>query len=161
MPVHDHADGESRKERVDREMIELLNELRVAIPGVQVLFAFLLTVPFASRFSDASSFQRAAYYLTLLAAAVASGLLIAPAAQHRVLFRQHNKEPLLRRSNTYALAGIIVLAVAITAAIMMVVDFLFGRSLALLTAGAVATLLGWWWVASPLLQRRRTPQHPD
>jgi hypothetical protein len=97
---------ESRKERANRELIEMLNELRVALPGVQVLFAFLLTVPFSVGFSEVSDFQRSAYFVTLVASALASGLLIAPAAQHRVLFRQHDKENLLRRSNRYATAGV-------------------------------------------------------
>jgi hypothetical protein len=82
---------ESRKDRANRELIEMLNELRVALPGVQVLFAFLLTVPFSVGFSEVSDFQRRAYFVTLVASALASGLLIAPAAQHRVLFRQHDK----------------------------------------------------------------------
>lgn len=161
MPSHDDADrDESRKERVDREMLELLNELRVALPGVQVLFAFLLTVPFSQRFSDANSFQRDAYYLTLLAAAVASGLLIAPAAQHRVLFRQPDKEQLLQRSNRYAFAGLVVLAIATTTAVVLIVDFLFGRPQSLLTGGVVAFLLAWLWVTSPLLLRRRASRDP-
>jgi len=157
MPDHDE---ETSKERVNREMLELLNELRVALPGVQVLFAFLLTVPFSKRFSDASSFQHAAYFVALLAAAVASGLLIAPAAQHRMLFRQRDKEQLLRQSNQYAVAGMVVLAVAITSAILLVVDYLFGRPEALLTGGAVAVLLAWLWFVAPLLQRRRAPRDP-
>lgn len=77
--------SESAKERVDRELIEMLNELRVALPGVQVLFAFLLTVPFSQHFADTTGYQRAMYYASLVASAVATGLLIAPAAQHRVL----------------------------------------------------------------------------
>jgi hypothetical protein len=150
--------AESHKERVDREMLELLNELRVAIPGVQVLFAFLLTVPFAQRFGEASEFQRDLYYVTLIAAAIASGLLIAPAAQHRVLFRQRNKEQLLRRSNRYAFAGVVMLAVAITAAIVLVADFMFGRGQAYVTGAVILALLSWWWVASPLMHRVRTVQ---
>src|SRR3712207_6654331 len=81
-------EGETRKERIDRELMELLNELRVALPGVQFLFAFLLVVPFQQRGAELTDFQRDVYFVTLVAAAVATGLLIAPAAQHRVLFRQ-------------------------------------------------------------------------
>lgn len=145
---------ESQKERVDRELIEMLNELRVALPGVQVLFAFLLTVPFSSRFSAASDLQRSLYFVTLLAAAVASGLLIAPAAQHRILFRQHDKEDLLERSNHMAVAGMVALAVATCAAVVLAVDFLFGLVPALLTGGALAVLLLWLWTVQPLRKRR-------
>ncbi len=152
---------ESNKERVDRELLELLNELRVAIPGVQVLFAFLLTVPFSQRFADATDFQRDTYLVTLVASSVATGLLIAPAAQHRVLFRQRNKERLLRRSNRYASAGVLTLAVAITAAVVLVVDFVFGRSQSYLVGGAILLLLLWWWMTLPLMQRMRTPQDTD
>src|SRR4051794_19108670 len=87
--------GEPRQERINRELIELLNELRVALPGVQFLFAFLLVVPFQQRATQMSEFQKDVYFLTLVAAVIATGLLIAPAAQHRVLFRQHDKEKLL------------------------------------------------------------------
>jgi hypothetical protein len=153
--------GESRKERVDRELLELLNELRVALPGVQVLFAFLLTVPFSQRFGDATGFQRNAYFVTLVAAAVSTGLLIAPAAQHRALFRKRDKEGLLKRSNGYAIAGLVALAVAIVTSVVLVVDFIFGRTQALVTGGAVAVLLGWWWVTSPLLHRRRGAMETD
>lgn len=149
---------ESRKERANRELIEMLNELRVALPGVQVLFAFLLTVPFSVGFSEVSDFQRWAYFVTLVSSALASGLLIAPAAQHRVLFRQHDKENLLRRSNRYAPAGVGVLAVAIIAAVILVLDFIYGRTTALVTGGTLAALLAWWWLALPLRQRARTTQ---
>ncbi len=149
---------ESRKERANRELIEMLNELRVALPGVQVLFAFLLTVPFSFGFSEVSDFQRRAYFVTLVASALASGLLIAPAAQHRVLFRQHDKENLLRRANRYATAGVAVLAIAIIAAVILVLDFIYGRTTALVTGGILAALLAWWWLALPLRQRSRTSQ---
>jgi Flp pilus assembly protein TadB len=149
---------ESRKDRANRELIEMLNELRVALPGVQVLFAFLLTVPFSVGFSEVSDFQRRAYFVTLVASALASGLLIAPAAQHRVLFRQHDKENLLQRSNRYAIAGVGVLAVAIVAAMVLVLDFIYGRTTALVTGVILAVLLAWWWLAFPLRQRARTTQ---
>ena len=140
---------ESRKERIDRELMELLNELRVALPGVQFLFAFLLVVPFQQQGVQLSDFQRDVYFATLLAAAVATGLLIAPAAQHRVLFRQHDKEALLRRSNRSAFLGLTVLALAIVGAVLLVTDVLFDLTLAWLTAGAVAVFLLWWWIAVP------------
>jgi hypothetical protein len=152
----DDSPRESHKERVDRELLELLNELRVALPGVQFLFAFLLVVPFQQRGADLTEFQRDVYFITLLAAAVATGLLIAPAAQHRVLFRQKDKEALLRRSNKSAFAGLVVLAIAIVAAVLLVTDVVFDRTQAWITAAAVALLLTWWWIAAPLWRRAHT-----
>src|SRR4051812_3484964 len=118
--------NETRAERVDRELIELLNELRVALPGVQFLFAFLLIVPFQQTISRTTEFQRDVYFVALVAAVVATGLLIAPAAQHRILFRQRDKENLLRRSSHSALWGLVFLAIAIVAAVLLGVGVLFG-----------------------------------
>ena len=154
--------GESRKERIDRELMELLNELRVALPGVQFLFAFLLIVPFQQQGTPFTEFQRDVYFVTLLAAAVATGLLIAPAAQHRVLFRQHDKEALLQRSNRSAFLGLTVLAVAIVGAVLLVTDVVFDLTLAWITAAVVGALLGWWWMAVPLWKRAHNEQDdPD
>ena len=150
------SSGESHKERVDRELIELLNELRVALPGVQFLFAFLLIVPFQQTRDQLTDFQRDLYFVSLLAAAIATVLLIAPAAQHRILFRQKDKDKLLRRSNVYAIAGLIVLGLAICAAILLVVDVLFSLPLAWAAAGAVALMLAITWVAIPFWRRSRT-----
>ena len=152
------ADRETRKERVDRELMELLNELRVALPGVQILFAFLLIVPFQQTMGQTTGFQRDVYFLTLVAVCIATGLLIAPAAQHRVLFRQHDKEGLLRRGSRSAYAGLIALAVAITSAVLLVTDVLFSRTQAWATAGVVAALLAWWWVVVPFWQRAHSRQ---
>jgi len=151
-------DGESRQKRIDRELIELLNELRVALPGVQFLFAFLLVVPFQQRGSQINEFQRGAYFVALAAAALATALLIAPAAQHRILFRQQDKENLLRRSNRSALAGLFGLGVAICSALLLVVDALFSETLAWVTAGALAVLLAWWWLAVPVWMRAHHEQ---
>ena len=153
--------GETRKQRVDRELMELLTELRVALPGVQILFAFLLIVPFQETASRITDFQRDVYFVTLVAAAVASALLIAPAAQHRVLFRQQDKEALLRRSSRSAFAGLVVLAVAVVSALLLVIDVLFSRTLAWGTAGGVGALLAWWWVIVPFWRRAHTEQEPD
>jgi hypothetical protein len=153
---------ESRKERIDRELMELLNELRVALPGVQFLFAFLLVVPFQQRGAELTDFQRDVYFVTLLAAAVATGLLIAPAAQHRVLFRQQDKEALLRRSNRSATLGLTVLAVAIVSAVLLVTDVVFDLTLAWFTAAVVGALLAWWWLAVPFWKRAHNQQDdPD
>ena len=149
---------ETRDERINRELIELLNELRVGLPGVQFLFAFLLIVPFQQTFGRATEFQRGVYFVALAACAVASALLIAPAAQHRVLFRQHDKERLLKRSGRSAFAGLVVLAVAIVAAVLLVLDVLFSRTLAWTSAGILAAGLAWWWVVVPFWQRAHNEQ---
>ena len=147
--------GETHQERINRELLELLNELRVALPGVQFLFAFLLVVPFSQGVDELTDFQRDVYLVALLAAAIATALLIAPAAQHRVLFRQRDKDALLRRSNRSAFAGLVVLALAVCSALLLVVDVLFDRTLAWTVAGTVAALLIWWWLAVPLWHRSR------
>jgi hypothetical protein len=130
----------------------------VALPGVQFLFAFLLIVPFQQTAAKITDFQRDVYFVALVSAAVATALLIAPAAQHRVLFRQKEKEALLKRSSRSAFAGTLVLAVAVVAALLLVVDMLFSRPLAWATAGGVAALLLWWWVAVPFWQRAHHEQ---
>jgi hypothetical protein len=150
--------GERPQEVLDRNVDELLQETRVATAGVQFLFAFLLIVPFQQTIDRTSDFQRDVYFVALAAAAVATALLIAPAAQHRVLFRQHDKEALLHRSNRAALAGLVVLALAIASAVLLVVDVLFTRTLAWVTAGGVAALLMWWWVAVPFWKRSHNRQ---
>ena len=141
--------------------MELLNELRVALPGVQFLFAFLLVVPFQQQSTQLTDFQRDVYFATLLAAALATGLLIAPAAQHRVLFRQQDKEALLRRSNRSAFLGLVVLALAIAGAVLLVTDVVFDLTLAWITAVVVAVLLAWWWILFPLWQRAHNQQDDD
>jgi hypothetical protein len=153
--AHSGSEQETRSQRINRELIELLNELRVALPGVQFLFGFLLVLPFQQRGGQTTDFQKDVYFVTLLAAAVATALLIAPAAQHRVLFRQHDKERLLRRSSHSAYAGLLVLAVAIVCAVLLVVDVLFDRTRAWWTAGVIAALLTYLWVIVPFVQRSR------
>ena len=157
---HDGDRDESRDERIDRELMELLNELRIALPGVQFLFAFLLVVPFQQGGARMTDLQRDVYFVTLIAAVVATALLIAPAAQHRVLFRQQDKEGLLRRGSRSAFAGLMFLALAISSSLLLVVDVLFSQAQAWLTAGAVGALLLWWWVLVPYWQRSRNDQ-PD
>jgi hypothetical protein len=157
-PVADAPDTETRAERVNRELIELLNELRVGLPGVQFLFAFLLVVPFQQRASRTTGFEHGVYYVALVSAAVASVLLIAPAAQHRVLFRQHDKEALLRRSSRSAFAGLMVLIVSITSAVLLVLDVFIGHWQAWATAGALFAGLIWWWAIVPFWLRAHNEQ---
>jgi hypothetical protein len=125
---------------------------------VQFLFAFLLIVPFQQKVDQISDLQRGVYFVALASAALATALLIAPAAQHRLLFRQADKEGLLRRSNRSAVAGLVALGVAICSALLLVVDMVFSLTLAWVTSGALAVLLIWWWIAVPLWQRARSDQ---
>jgi hypothetical protein len=145
--------GESKDERLDRELIELLNELRVALPGVQVLFAFLLTVPFSQRFGQLTDLQRHTYFGTFVAAALASLFLIAPTAHHRLRWRAHDKERLLRIANSEAIAGTVFLALAITGTIFVITDVLFGVTWAATIAAAFAGLLVWFWYGLPLTRK--------
>ena len=147
------GEDEGDKERIDRELLELLNELRVALPGVQVLFAFLLTVPFTQRWADVTAFQRDMYFLTLVAASVSAILLIAPSAQHRLLFRQQEKEHLLVRSNRLAIAGLGALAIAMVGVVVLITDVLFGPTETIITSAAISLALVFFWWGQPIRRR--------
>jgi amino acid transporter len=142
--------GEDEQSRLDRELIELMNELRVALPGVQILFAFLLTVPFNNRFEKVSNLQEDVYFVALLLTVVSTALLMAPTAYHRLRFRQRDKDRLLKISNRFAIAGIAALAGAMVAAIFFVTDFLFAAWAASIVALAAGVLLGVVWFLLPL-----------
>lgn len=142
--------GESAKERLDRELIELLNGLRVVLTGVQVLFAFLLTLPFTQRFQDLTSSQRDMFSIAFTATATASVLLIAPVAYHRIRFRKQDKEHMLLWANRFAIAGISLLTVAIGTIVLLVIDVLYSLPAAGAVAGAVVALIAWAWFALPL-----------
>jgi hypothetical protein len=147
---------ENEKERVDRELIELLNELRVAVPGIQVLFAFLLTVPFAFGFGSVTTFQRDVFFAALILTALAAAFLIAPSAQHRLLFRQQDKQALLLRANGFAIAGLAFLALAITAVVVLIASVVFGTTGVVILFGAlVALVIAGLWYVQPLIRRRR------
>jgi hypothetical protein len=146
----DDRDREERKR--DRQMIELLNELRVALPGVQILFAFLLTVPFSQRFEQLTTFQRDVYYLTLMATAVSTACLIAPSAAHRLRFHQRDRAWLVESANALTIAGLMVLAVAITGAVTLITDMLFDGLLVWIYSGALALVIVGLWFARPLLR---------
>jgi amino acid transporter len=145
--------GESEKQRLDRELIELLNELRVVLTGVQVLFAFLLTLPFTDRFHDLVSTQRLMFSVAFTVTATASVLLIAPTAYHRLRFRQQDKERMLRWANRFAIAGIGLLAIAIGTIVLLVIDVLYALPTAGAVAGTVMALIAWAWFALPLYRR--------
>jgi archaellum biogenesis protein FlaJ (TadC family) len=146
---------ETPKQRVDRELMELLNELRVALPGVQVLFGFLLTVPFATGFEDADAFHRSLLLTAILTAGLAIAFLVAPAAQHRILFRAQHKKELLKRGNVFAIVGMGMLSISISACVLLVVDYLFKIRVASATAAVIAVVVAALWFVQPLVYRGR------
>jgi hypothetical protein len=141
---------ESQSERVDRELIELLNELRVALPGVQVLFAFLLTVPFSQGFVETTQFQRDLLFGVLAATAISAALLIAPSAWHRLRFRQRDKELILFAANRMAIAGLGFLAVAMIGAVMLIANFAFSETLTVVSGIVAFLVFGGLWYLLPL-----------
>ncbi len=145
--------SEDRRERVNRELIELLNELRVALPGVQVLFAFLLAVPFSQGFASTTDFQRALFFGTLSATAISAVLLIAPSAWHRLHFRQKDKEHVLLVSNSLSIAGLAFLAAAMIGAVMLIADFIYSPTLTIVSGVVAVAIFGWFWAAQPLKTR--------
>jgi hypothetical protein len=147
--------GESEAQRVNRNFEDLLQELRVAQQGTQILFAFLLTVPFSNGFRRVTDFQRGLYFVALLLAALSAALFIAPAAAHRVLFRRKLKEPLLHLGSRLALAGHAVLSLTVVCVVLLIGDYIYSLALAL----PLAIAIGIFWVtlffAIPVHMRRR------
>jgi cbb3-type cytochrome oxidase subunit 3 len=151
------ADADRREtptERADRNLNELLSELRVALPGVQVIFAFLLAVPFQQRFGRICQFDRTLYFITLLTTALSSMLLIAPSVHHRLLFRRHRKAELVEAANRLTIAGLAVLALAMTCAIVLITNVLFGAVTSIVTTVIVVLCYGVIWWVLPLRSRR-------
>jgi hypothetical protein len=144
---------EDEAERLDRELIELLNELRVVMPGVQVLFGFLLTVPFQQRFETIDDFQRIVYFVTLLLVAASSAFLMGPSAFHRLTFREGQKPYLIRLGTRQTIVGMALLAVAINGVVLLLADLLFHTTTVAIVVAAMAGLFGWLWFG--LAWRRR------
>jgi hypothetical protein len=141
---------ETDKERRDRELIELLNELRLSAPGVQVTFGFLLIVPFQGRFDDTSDFERAVYGISLMFVAVAAILILSTAVQHRVLFRRHFERRLLITASYTSLAGMTCLGLGLLGSVLFVTHFLWGTALAALCTTIVGVGLVTIWYLVPL-----------
>ncbi len=144
---------ETEKERVDRELIEFLNEVRVVLPGVQVLFAFLLALPFTGTFSEIDGAERVAYNVAFFATALSAVLMITPTAFHRLRFRKGDKEEILRTSNRLILAGIFCLGVAIVAVVWLVSELVFTPSVAIVICIVSAVIVIALWFALPLSRR--------
>jgi hypothetical protein len=145
------GDEESKGERLDRELMELLQELRVVLPGVQVLLAFLLTAPFQQRFAQLPGTLRNVFFASIACATVATALLIAPSVHHRLRWREGEKERLLQVANRLAIWGTVFLATAIVLALYVITNVLFATWIALLTAVLTVALFAWLWYALPLL----------
>jgi hypothetical protein len=149
--VEQGPDDRGREERKrDRQMIELLNELRVALPGVQILFAFLLTVPFSVRFDKLTTFQRDVYYVTLMATALSTACLIAPSAAHRLRFHKGERAWLVESSNRLMIVGLCFLALALAGSVLLITDLMFDGARVWIYAGAVSLLIVGLWFLRPL-----------
>ncbi|MFB3737496.1 MAG: DUF6328 family protein [Candidatus Velamenicoccus archaeovorus] len=159
-------DDEDEKERLNRKLIELLNEVRVALPGVQVLFGFLLILPFNSRFVRTNDLEQAVYAVALSAAAVASALLIASTAYHRHRFARlaeetvSDKEEMIATQDHFVIGGLVFLAIAMGGAVFVIFDLVFGNVIASILSIALILVFGWFWYALPLSRRLRAGSHP-
>jgi Family of unknown function (DUF6328) len=145
--------GEDGHERRARETIEFLNELRVILPGVQVLFAFLLTVPFTQRFPQLNNLQTGVFFATLLCTAIATALLIAPSSHHRVLWREGVREQRLRLGNVLSIAGLIFLVPAMVGVVFVISDMIFNLTTAFVVTALLALFFTLLWFVLPLRYR--------
>ena len=146
---------ESEKERLDRNLLELLNEVRVALPGVQVLFAFLLTVPFTARFETLTSGQETVYYITLISTAISTALLIAPSAHHRITFRRQDKHYLVFLANRLTIAGLGFLALAMSGVMLLITDVLYGMTATVIAGSVTVVAFATLWYVVPIVRRLR------
>ena len=147
--------GESTNQRLDRNWLELLQELRVMQTGIQILTGFLLTVPFQARFEDLSSEQRGFYLVLVLLAAVTTGLMVAPVSMHRLLFRKGAKSTLVTSADRLMRVGLVFLALVVSGVVYLVFDVVVGPPAAMLAAGALLVLLALAWFALPGVLGRR------
>lgn len=147
------AEEETEKERLDRELLELLNELRVALPGVQVLFAFLLTLPFTQSWERISATDRRVYFAAVLLTAASIVLLMAPTAHHRLRFRDHVKAQMLKVVNSLAIGGLALLAAALACVLWLIADVVYGATWAAWTAAGFGAGMALLWFVVPLLYR--------
>lgn len=151
----DYERSETRAHQLDRNWAELLQELRVIGAGVQVLFAFLLSIAFQARFVDATSFERAVYLVTLLLSALSTALMIAPVAIHRFLFGYRLKDEVVAITNVLAITGLVVLSLAMSGGILLVSDWVAGTTVAIACSVAALATLTFGWIAVPLWLRAR------
>jgi hypothetical protein len=148
-------DRSTEEVRRDRQMAELLQELRIALPGVQILFAFLLTVPFAQGFTRVTDFQRTLFFVVLLTTAASTACFIAPTATHRLRFHRHDRAYIVESSNRLLIWGLVFLAVAIVCAVTLITDYLFGLSGHWIWPLLVGVLIAALWFGRPLVRGAR------
>jgi O-antigen/teichoic acid export membrane protein len=153
--------GETRDERADRNLVDLLQELRVATLGVQVLFGFLLGLPFTSRFSGLQPWQRWLYLAVMMLSSVSVVLLVAPVAYHRLLFRRHQLEHLIRAANVMAVCGLAAVALAVACAVLLVTSYVEPGLPAVVLTVVIAALFGTFWFALPIARRERVGAPPQ
>jgi hypothetical protein len=158
MADHESADGrnETDAERADRNFVELLQELRVAQTGVQILFAFLLTLPFTQRFAQVTGEQKAIYLATLVSTSLATACLIAPVSQHRILFRRGRKRELVQSGSRLAGIGLVFLWLSMVGAVFLIFDVVVGTGAGFAVGAALAAVFLTVWYVHPLLERRRS-----
>jgi hypothetical protein len=145
---------DQEQDRTNRQMAELLQELRIALPGVQFLFAFLLTVPFAAGFRDVSAFQKLMLFVALLTTAASAVCLIAVPATHRLRFQQRDRQYIIETANGYLIAGLVLLAFGIVAALVCLTDYLYGPPATWIWPGIIAIGLVFLWFVRPLARGR-------
>jgi hypothetical protein len=155
MPESGERADESPKERADLELIELLNELRIVLPGVTVLFAFLLAVPFAKGWPKVDAFQRDVFVVAFLATGVSVAFLTAPSSYHRLRFRAGNKEHLVQTGNRLSIAGIAAFAVALEAVVLLVVDYVLSTRAAIAATVSFAVVVAVLWYGLPAYGKLR------
>ncbi len=143
------------RERQNRELLEVLNELRIVLPGALMLFSFLLSLPFSSRFDEISGLETVTYFVAFLSSGAAAIFLMTPTAYHRLRWRRPDKEPLLRVTNRLSLAGIACLAVAIVAVVGLVVDLVVSQSAGVIVSVAAGCLIAALWFGLPLERTAR------
>lgn len=148
------ARSETEAERDDRNLAELLQELRVAGLGVQVIFGFLLSLPFTNRFSVLGSSQRVLYVVSLLLAATSTALLLGPVAYHRLVFRRRLKHHLIRAANVMAICGLAAVGLTVTAAVLLVLSYVAKGTPAVVLTAVVGCLFAALWFVFPLTRRR-------
>jgi Family of unknown function (DUF6328) len=146
---NDDAGSEEERKR-DRQMLELLNELRIALPGVQILFAFLLTVPFSVRFGELTRFQGDVYYLTLIATALSAACLIAPSSAHRLRFHKGERTWIVESANRLMIAGLAFLAAALGGSVLLITDVMFDGARVWIYTGAIVLSIVVLWFLRPL-----------
>jgi hypothetical protein len=150
-----HRRGESEEERLDRNLMELLQELRVASIGVQFLFAFLLVVPFQQGFVQVTDFEKRVYYVTLLLTAAAGICLMAPVARHRLRFRDQDKKWIVHSSHKYAIAGMVLLGLAISGVILLISHYVYDDATAAVATAGIMLAIAWVWFGAPLVRELR------